>query len=232
MSTYCADDSDSIVEPASDSISSPTWSISTENGNKYNNQLHHYEKYGWPEQPGWVGIIRPQPQTTEPTYEPTCLVARSSDPDGDLSHGNARKQSREYEDKGVQTIDDDLSHGNARKQSREYEDKGVQTIMEHSGTLTQVTTCSCHTPQVLGIGVDSNGVKVADDTRGIIETEGGGFRKRKREPESSGLGIRNNGEPVLYKEDVSPRVSHSHLRERAVITSLDGSKKQRKQEGN
>lgn len=107
--------------------------------------------------------------------------------------------------------------------------------MEHSVTLTQVTTCSCHTPQVLDIGVDSNGVKVAEDTREILETEGGVFRKRKREPdsESSGLGIRNSGEPGLYQENVSPGASHSRrLRGRVVITPLDGSKKRRKQEGN
>lgn len=50
MATYCTDDSDSVVELPSEysPISSPT-SISTENGNKYNNQLHYYEVHGWPD---------------------------------------------------------------------------------------------------------------------------------------------------------------------------------------
>lgn len=43
--------SDSELTMQSHSMSSPTWSISTENGNKYNNQLHYYSEYGWPE--GW-----------------------------------------------------------------------------------------------------------------------------------------------------------------------------------
>lgn len=36
---------------SSDSDESYAYSISTENGNKYNNQIHHFERFGWP--PGW-----------------------------------------------------------------------------------------------------------------------------------------------------------------------------------
>lgn len=47
MSTYnsnCSSD---------DELAGSELSISTENGNKYNNQLHYYDIYGWPE--AWGG---------------------------------------------------------------------------------------------------------------------------------------------------------------------------------
>lgn len=106
MSTHCADDSpDSmIIEPASDfsSLSSPTWSISSENENEYyNNQLHYYEEHGWPEV--WGPGIGPQLHTaTEIICEPKSLVVIGN-PDGDarptigdLSCGKTRVSLTSY----------------------------------------------------------------------------------------------------------------------------------------
>lgn len=94
----------------------------------------------------------------------------------------------------------------------------------------QATTCSCRSrQQILGPAVDFNAGRVSQEAtlRGGIDTEGEEFRKRKRKT----VGVRNDGDSgVLHNENMSSHPSHRYnLRERK---SLDGIKKQRKQEGN
>ncbi|KZP32140.1 hypothetical protein FIBSPDRAFT_944696 [Athelia psychrophila] len=179
MTTHFTDDSDSDVElaPEYSPISSPA-SISTENGNKYNNQLHYYEVHGWPE---W----------------------RENSPLAQI----LRDISESHDDSG----------------SREYEDKGVQATMEHI-MPAQVTTCSCYFPQVPETAGDSHAVNVAEDAKGVMRIEDRGVGQGKRR----GLDIRSADGAGVDKENILPRASHS-LGKRAAVTSLEGSKKRRKE---
>lgn len=224
MTAHQTDNLDSVVELASEfsSTSSPTstWSISTENGNKYNNQLHYYEEHGWPE--GWGTNTLPQTAELRATSEPARLVASGDGQPtvGDLSQGDAGVSPTSY--RPAISLIRELIYLN---QSREYEDKGVQATLEHF-TPAQVPTCSCQPPQVPELAVNYHAVNVAEDTKGIMKIEGGGVRQRKKR----GLDIRNDGgDGVLDKENILPRASHS-AGKRAADTSLEGSKKRRKEE--
>lgn len=89
----------------------------------------------------------------------------------------------------------------------------------------QVTTCSCHFPQVQETARDSHTMNVAEDVKGVTRIEGRGVGQERR-----GLNIRSDdGAGVLDKENIIPRASHS-LGKRAAVTSLEGSKKRRKEQ--
>lgn len=198
-STHYASDG---IEEASDSllISSPTWSISTENGNKYNNQLHYYEDYGWPEELE----IKPQVLMAGPTSVRVSLTNYCLKILGKMliygSQGFERsKQSPKYEDKGVQA---------------------VQAVIKPSTSAHAIVNL-CRCQQVLGANLQPNIVKV----QAIAEIKGGGSKKPKEEHG----GIYNvSSESKSYKENVLPHPQPR--KRGAVTSSVQISTKRRKVE--
>ena len=79
-----------MFDSRSDSPDEPHYgsdeSISTANGNKYNNQEHYYSVHGWPE--GWEGCNNFESADR-------IVAMESFDRDGDTSHASTRSASLE-----------------------------------------------------------------------------------------------------------------------------------------